>query len=124
MHSQAQTSITSITTVHIYIYIVSDVDGIRFITHSKLSMCVFGGGGTGGLPLGKLSSTCRDVTLPCTTCTYLHPQAPQTPCMAMAWHVDWDWRQGIATRAPCKYKPALSLWEGLACKTNERTCRW
>ena len=35
--------LASITTVHIYI--PSDVDGIRFITHSKLSVCVWGGGG-------------------------------------------------------------------------------
>ena len=47
-----------------------------------LHVCV-GEGGMGGLPLGKLSRTCLDVTLPCTTCPYLHPR-PQGP------HV-WPW---------------------------------
>ena len=40
MHSQSK-YLASITTVHI---IVSDAGGIRFITHSKLSVCVWGGG--------------------------------------------------------------------------------
>ena len=41
------------------------------LSHTVNSVCVWGG--MGGLPLGKLSSTCLDITLPCTTCTYLHP---------------------------------------------------